>query len=234
MKKMTFLTIIEILLFYILFPSNALGKSFTTSDIEKLAKQYVEQQYLSIENDEQKISISQPKLDPRIHISDCDSSLSINILENHNSRNINVKISCELPNTWQIYLPMKINIMQPVLVAAGNLNKGTILDASNTKINFIDSYKIRGAILTNSTKIIGAKLKRNIQKNSAIYTSNICVICKGDPVSIIANSNTFQIKTNGTALANGTVGEQIRIKNNRSGKIVTAQVKTTNKVVINL
>ena len=234
MKKLTFFKIIQVLLFLILIPSHVLSKNFTTSEIEILAKQHVEQQYLQLENTEQKISISQPKLDPRIHINECDSNPDINILENHNSRNINVKISCDSPSHWQIYLPMKINKMQPVLVAAGNLNKGTVLDSSNTKINFINTYKIRGETLSNNTKIIGAKLKRNIQKNSAIYTSNICVICKGDIISIIASSDTFQIKTNGTALANGTVGEQIRIKNNRSGKVITGQVKTTNKVVINL
>ena len=73
-----------------------------------------------------------------------------------------------------------------------------------------------------------------MQKDSAIYSNNVCIVCKGEMVTILANSSSFQIKTNGTALSDGTVGEQVRIKNNRSGKVISARVKAINKVVINL
>ena len=234
MKKLTFLLVIHILLFFTLSHLHAVSKNFTTKDIESLSKEHVEHVYLSVENDEQKISISEPKLAPRIHINECDTDLAVNILENHNSRNINVKISCQLPSAWQIYLPFKINKRLPVLVAVSNLNKGTTLDKDNTRINFVNVHKIRGETLSNNKSIIGAKLKRNIQKDSAIYIKSVCVICKGESVTILASSDTFQIKTNGTALSNGTIGDQIRIKNTRSGKIITARVKSLNKVVINL
>ncbi len=38
-------------------------------------------------------------------------------------------------------------------------------------------------------------------------------------VTILANSSSFQIKTNGTALSNGTVGEQVRIKTIAQAKL---------------
>ena len=208
--------------------------SYTLKDIEALAQKKLEEKYLTPENIDHKISISEPKLDPRIQIKDCNSELIVNILENQNSRNINVKISCDSPSTWQIYLPIKITKLLPVLIVSTNLNKGSILDNSNTEIKYIPEHKIRGETLSSFTHVDGAKLKRNLQKGYAIYRKNICIVCKGDKVSIIAKSNDFQIKTDGTALTSGTMGQSVKIRNTRSGKVVTGQIKALNKVVINL
>ena len=234
MKKITFLSLLSTLTLFCLLSGQVYCKTFSHEEIEKLAKTSVEAQYLSQNNKEQKISISNPELDPRIHINECNSDLKVNILENQNSRNINVKLSCDDPTNWHIYLTVKVTKLQPVLVAASNIDKGSILDNDNTKITFIEDYKIRGATLNNIEEVLGAKVKRNLQKDSAIYSNNVCIVCKGEMVTILANSSSFQIKTNGTALSNGTVGEQVRIKNNRSGKVISARVKAINKVVINL
>lgn len=234
MKKITFLSLLSTLTLFCLLSGQVYCKTFSHEEIEKLAKTSVEAQYLSQNNKEQKISISNPELDPRIHINECNSDLKVNILENQNSRNINVKLSCDAPTNWHIYLAVKVTKLQPVLVAASNIDKGSILDNDNTKITFIEDYKIRGATLNNIEEVLGAKVKRNLQKDSAIYSNNVCIVCKGEMVTILANSSSFQIKTNGTALSNGTVGEQVRIKNNRSGKVISARVKAINKVVINL
>ena len=234
MKKVTFFYLLPIFVLICLLPNTVLSKAFTATEIENLAKAQVEKEYSSQQTEEQKISITAPKLDPRIHINDCDSNLKVNILENQNSRNINVKISCESKNSWHLYLPVKVTILLPVLVAASNLDKGAILDSDNTKVTFVEEYKIRGATLSDNESVLGARIKRNLQKDNAIYSNNICIVCKGEIVTILANASSFQIKTNGTALSNGTIGEQVRIKNNRSGKVISARVKDINKVVISL
>ncbi|MGJ8692807.1 MAG: flagellar basal body P-ring formation chaperone FlgA [Thalassotalea sp.] len=234
MKKKGFTFNISLFLIFFLIGFTGNSKTFTLSEVESLAKNHLEEKYLSGQKSDEKITISEPKLDPRIQIKDCDSELTVNILENQNSRNINVKISCDAPSLWQIYLPIKIETQLPVLIVTTNLNKGSILDRENTDIEYISEYKIRGETLTSFDGILGAKLTRNLQKGNAIYSKNICLVCKGDKVNIIATSTTFQIKTEGSALTSGTIGEQVRIKNTRSGKIITGQVKALNKVVINL
>jgi len=42
------------------------------------------------------------------------------------------------------------------------------------------------------------------------------------------------IKTAGVALTNGSQGEQVKIKNTKSGRVINARVQAVNKVVINL
>ena len=234
MKKNDLSNVFALFVLFLLFPLQVNSKIYEANEIENLVKQYAETKYIALADENEKISISTPEIDPRITINECDSKLEVNILENNNSRNINVKISCELPEFWQMFLPLKIKRLLPVLVAASNLNKGSVLDHDNTEVLYIEEHKIRGETLSDNTQILGAKLKSNIQKGSAVYSNNICLVCKGEEVVIIASSDVFEIKTEGTALTNGTIGQQVKIKNNRSGKVISGRVDAINKVVINL
>ena len=88
--------------------------------------------------------------------------------------------------------------------------------------------------INNVKAIIGGKAKKRIAQGRPINLKNICLICKGDSVTIIAKSTGFTIKTQGKALSAGNLHQQIRVKNKQTGKIITAQVKAINQVVINL
>lgn len=233
MKNITYFVLVTFLVSFN-YAELASAKEFSHKDVEQLAKNAVTELMESQLDSNYKISISVHELDPRITINSCNIPLTTNILENQNSRNINVKISCEENNTWYLFVPVKVQQLAPVLIAAINLQKGSIVDASNTEIEFIDQYRIRGEVLSEVTPILGAKLSRNIQRGAPIYRQHVCLVCKGEQVVIMAKSASFQIKTQGLALSDGSIGEQVRVKNSRSGKIISAKVVTINKVIVNL
>lgn len=68
----------------------------------------------------------------------------------------------------------------------------------------------------------------------AINLQHICMVCKGDLVTIFAKTGTLTIKTTGFALQDGNVGEQIRVKNQKSGKTISARVQDVKSVAVNL
>ena len=200
--------------------------------IESFAKNYLIENIASPPNG--KLTIKVANIDPRVEFDDCETNLNANIPQNFNGRNVNIKISCDDSTPWHIYLAAKINTMIPVIVAKKSINKGTLLDKSHVKLAYKDSYKIRGTFLTDLNKVIGTKSERRVSKGQLLTLRNICIVCEGSQVAIIAQSENFTIKTNGEALSSGNIGEQISVKNKQSGKIITAQVKAINKVVINL
>jgi len=227
--------------FILFFITTSLISSFTNFSrasgydhlfIENLAKETVENAFES--NEDKKISIHVSRLDSRIQLKQCDQSLVANIPENHNSRNVNVKISCEGSMPWSIYLPVKVRSQVPAIIATSNISKGSILTHDNTALIYINENKVRGERITRSEDIIGAKAKRTISARKSITRRNICVVCKGDNVTIVAKSSTFSIKAEGLSLSSGHLGESIKIKNSRSGKLLTAKVSGLNKVQINL
>lgn len=181
-----------------------------------------------------KIEISLPEIDPRINIKPCESVLKANIPENNNGRNVNVKVYCEDKTPWQIFIPVKVSQEILVLVTQNVLSKGTVIDETNTLTKYINVNRIRGETLDNVALVSGGRLKRRLSKGAVVSPRNICLVCKGETVTIIAKSNDFMIKTVGIALSDGSKGEQVKIKNSKSGRTINARVQSVNKVVINL
>lgn len=200
--------------------------------IERFAKNYLIEQFPSTE--EEKVLISVAHLDPRITIKPCKIPLTANIPEKNGAINVNVKISCDESIPWKIYLSAKVEITKAVLIAKSTISKGDELNESNVELAFIPINKIRGNKLTDTKVIFGAKAKKRIAKGKAISKRSICLICKGDVVTIIVSSDNFSIKTQGVALSSGNINEQIRVKNTRSKKVISPRVKAINQVVINL
>ncbi|WP_426358531.1 flagellar basal body P-ring formation chaperone FlgA [Pseudocolwellia sp. HL-MZ19] len=181
-----------------------------------------------------KLEISLPELDPRLTIKPCEAPLQANIPENHNGRNINVKIYCEDEIPWQMYIPVKISQEILVLVTQNVLAKGTVINQSNTITEYTDINSVRGETITNVAQITGGRLKRRLSKGAVVSPRNVCLVCEGESVTIIAQSDGFTIKTAGIALTDGSKGEQVQIRNSKSGRTINARVEAVNQVRINL
>lgn len=200
--------------------------------IEQVAKDYLLTKYPS--TDAEKTVISVARLDPRIIIKSCESPLQAHSQEQTKVRNINVKISCEGDSPWKIYISAKVEISEAVLVAKKTISKGDVLDTSNVELSYVAINKLRGERLTDSNIVFGAKAKKRISQGKTISKRSICLVCKGDVVTITASSSSFSIKTQGVAINSGNINEQIRVRNSRTNKIITGKIKSLNQVVINL
>lgn len=232
MKKNSFFILFSICISF--FAQNLYAEQLSHADIESFAAKAVNTYMLANTSSKQKFTISAAKLDSRIRIKSCSQALLTHIIKNNNHRNINVKIICPDDKDWFLFLPVRVKTLSPVLVAKRNLQKGTVITTNNVGIEYLADHKIRGEILTQNKSVLGARLKRNLQQGSAIYSKYICLVCEGEKVTIIAKASDFNIKSDGIAMENATIGEQVKIKNSRSGKIVFGRVTAMNKVVINL
>lgn len=210
----------------------SLAKIYQAKEIESFAQQTMED-YLT-QPEIGRLEIKVGELDPRIQIKPCDTQLEANIPEKKYSRNVNIKIYCEGTIPWQLYLPVKIRNIVPTVVAKHQISKGTLINEDNITVKEIDISRIHGQSISDVAEVIGTKAKRNISQNKRITHKNICFVCKGQSVTLIAQSASFSLKTRGIALENGSTGDEIKVKNQRSGRTVLGQVKSINKVVINL
>jgi flagella basal body P-ring formation protein FlgA len=224
--------LVKISLAYLVITNTCSAMVFDRDYLNKFIKAYVKE-HVAVPS-QGKLLVEVSKIDPRISLQACLSSLTANIPEKHNGRNVNVKIVCADDKPWHLYVPVKIQTIVPTLVTSMRITKGTLLDNSNMEVVFKDSAQIRGTILSEPKAVIGARSKRNLSKGSAITNKNTCFVCKGQPVTIIAKSVGFEIKSVGTALRDGSLGEVISVKNDKSGRIIRGQVSAINQVVINL
>jgi flagella basal body P-ring formation protein FlgA len=210
----------------------AFGQTMNREQLQDFVGQFIENN-ISLPT-QGKMTVSVSSIDPRIIIKPCISSLVANIPQNHNGRNVNVKINCNDPTPWYLFIPARIQMVVPVVVAKSIISKGSRVDESNVIIEYRETRRIRGETLADTTIVIGTRAKRKLSAGAILTKKNICFVCKGSHVTIIAKSDTLMIKTAGIALKDGGIGEQIRVKNESSGRTVTGRVSAINKVVIDL
>ena len=228
----SFNVFLSILHFIALFPLASSATAWDSDHIESFAKSYLEEKIPPPVDG--KISINIANIDPRVIIKPCLVPLNANIPEDTNRRNVIVKIICDDSTPWQIYLTAQIERTFAVVVAIKTIEKGSMLSKENIGIRYMQRNKTSGEKLNNIETVLGSKAKRRIGKKRLITQSSVCLVCKGDAVTIIAKDQNFVIKTKGIALSDGNIDQQIRVKNTRSGRIITPQISAVNEVTIHL
>lgn len=223
---------LSVMYFIALFPLVSLAATWDSAYIESFAKTYLENEIPPPAGG--KISFKVADIDPRVIIKSCKVPLNANIPENTDRRNVIVKITCNDSTSWQMYLPSKIKRTFAVVVATSTIQKGDVLTEQNIAIEYIALNKIRGEKLTDIDAVLGSKAEKRIGKKHTITKRNVCLICKGDVITIIAKTKNFMIKTKGIALSSGNINQQISVKNSRSGRVIKPKISAVNQVTINL
>ncbi|NRA70796.1 MAG: flagellar basal body P-ring formation protein FlgA [Gammaproteobacteria bacterium] len=182
---------------------------------------------------EEKVSISVNKIDRRIKIQDCDKPLSLSLAgKNKISRHTTVAVKCE--NKWKMYIPVKIKRLRAVVIASQALAAGALLNRSNLTLAYQDILLLRGTTLSNIATIEGSKLIRQVQSGQTITSNLLCLVCKGEPVSIFVHSGNLTIKSTGIALKSGINGQVIAVRNTSSGRVIEATITAVATVEIKI
>ena len=223
---------LSVMYFIVLFPLVSSATTWDSAYIESLAKTYLKSTIAPPSGG--RISFNVTNIDPRVIIKPCQVPLTANIPENTSRRNVNVQITCEDSTSWQMYLPAKIERTFAVVVATSTIQKGAILTKKNIAIEYIANNRIRGERLTDIKSVLGSKAEQRIGADHTITKRNVCLVCKGDTITIIAKSKNFMIKTKGIALSSGNLHEQISVENSRSGRVINPKISAVNQVTINL
>ncbi|MGX9461056.1 flagellar basal body P-ring formation chaperone FlgA [Shewanella sp. A14] len=208
----------------------------TLSTIYELAKEVVAKK---IDADSKaKVQITPQNLEGRISPPRCHPPIKVEIAsERAISRNNMVKISCDSPDydyPWQMYLSVRVEIQYPVVVATQLLSPDQIIDQHHLHIMYVDQYSLKGQFFSDTSALIGSRVKRRVAKDSPVLSNNLCFVCKGDTVAIYANTANVQIKTLGEALRNGNLDDVIRVKNSNTSKQFDAVVIGVGEVEVRM
>lgn len=172
-------------------------------------------------------------IDERLPLTRCEDALTISLPARMEiRRNTTVYLKCEGDKSWDLYLPVRVSIQKPYVTVAVPVAKGDILSEPMLTLAYQDQTLIRGDYLTDPTALIGVRSKRELKPGQSIRLTQVCVVCKGDQVTLSAENSSMQIKTMARALQDGSFGDMIRLVNTRSGRTVQGQVSAVGSVVV--
>lgn len=179
------------------------------------------------------LNIKAASLDSRIRATDCPTPLQVTAPgKQSRSGNITVLVECE-DDGWRVYVPVKTKLMMPLVIAVRPLNRGTIINESDLHIELTDVNLSRGTGFSSIEKLIGSRIKRSVRHGDTINSNDICLVCRNDEVIIKAVRSGLSIITKGTALNDGALGEQVKVKNNKSNRIIDGTITNVGEVSVN-
>lgn len=158
-----------------------------------------------------------------------------------------VQIQCQSPRAWDRTIRVegakaaprrtgKKHEMdqQKVLVLAESLPKGTVLATHHLKLAAWTTADQDG-LINNIEAAIGRRLKTNLGAGRALLARHLdhdWQVTEGAYVLISIETAGISVQMGGEAIEPGQLGERIRVRNKRSGKIVHATVTGRNKVTV--
>ncbi len=210
-----------------LFPASA--ESYSASALTSAAQNWLQQQASSAQT---KVQVH--PLDSRSADRDCDNPLQFSLVNPRLQSQNSIKVYCPGENGWQLYLSARLNQLVDVVVMRRQLAPGSILNQDMLQLETRDQLLSRGAIVTDPAILEGARTKRALRPGQIITLQDLCLVCKGDMVTIEGLSGSLVVATSGKALSDGSLGDNIQVQNLNSGRKVQASVTAVKKVAINL
>ena len=211
-------------------------------DIEALRKhilEYAKAHYLKSygkEKFERDVEISVGRLDSRLRLAKCDDNLEFSIRQAPQSlRNITMKATCNQQHRWTIYVPTTIDIYGNILVAKRSLQKGDTLTADDLEYRRHNLSVLGHGSVEDLARVSGMELKRPLKAGDTLkhsYMRKLDIVRRGQTVLLTSQSRFLSVEAEGIALGSGHMGEQIKVKNQRSNRIVNAKVVAPGKVIV--
>lgn len=171
-------------------------------------------------------------LDDRIGHKDCLEPLQFSLSQPLTQRQNTILIRCPAVQTWQLYVPVRIEEIVQTVILTQNIASGSLITADMVNIGNRERRFLRGSLVSEPKQIIGAKAKRALSIGQIITLQDLCLVCKGDVVTISVSNNGLNVAATGIAQTDGSLGDVISVVNPQSQRAVTAEVIAVNQVRI--
>lgn len=188
------------------------------------------------EHFEENVTINVGRIDSRLRLAKCDDKLTFNLQEPpHSAKNITIKTSCEGERRWTVYVPATLEIYANVLVSTRFLDRGDIISPEDLTYRRVDIATTGHGHVLDMDRVTGMQVKRPIKIGATIktnYLEALEIVEKGQTVVVTSSSRFLSVETSGVALSSGQLGEQIKVKNERSNRVVSAQIVAPGRVMV--
>ncbi len=216
----------------ILYSGTTFAASYSMADLTLYTTQWLEQQTPDSGLNQLKIQVY--PLDNRLADKTCEQSLQFALVSEQLQRQNTVKVQCPDSGGWQLFLPAKVSQFVDAVAVTRQLAAGSYLSSDMLTQTETELSQSRGALVPEVELIVGARTKRTLNAGQILTQNDLCLVCKGDVVTIAGVSNGLSVTTQATALQDGTLGDDVKVQNLQSKRVVTAQITAVKRVEIKL
>lgn len=163
-------------------------------------------------------------LDSRLRLQACGAQLDVfSNLVGTGIGNQTIGVKCNSPVTWTVYVPVKVKVLQAVVVAVKPLEANRVITSADVKLQQWDIGTLRQGYINNIRKIVGQELKYPVALGTVIKPKSLRaqnLVHRGESIMLVASAGKMEVRMSGTALSDASLGQRIRVKNSSSKRIV--------------
>jgi flagella basal body P-ring formation protein FlgA len=167
-------------------------------------------------------------VDRRLRLPLCDKPLTASAgPAARTSGSTTVGVRCDGTSPWALYVPVSIKRPAQVVLTTRPMARGETIVSSDIYVAERDVAGLHRGYLNDVSQAIGRVLRRDAPADEPINPGMLgaaTVIERGATVSIVAANPLMDVRMRGTALAAGTIGERIRVRNQSSRRELDAIV----------
>ena len=202
-------------------------------ELESLAKAEAERQFPPL-NDRERFLIG--PIEPQMQLERCRQPVRAALASVHHMRDrATIELRCQNLKPWHIYVQARIIGMSTVAVAAHAIVAGSVLKASDLKVEQHDISELPPGFLDDPAIAVGLTASRPIS-GGAFLTNQQLVAAKavqrGQSVTLVADLGGMSVRMAGKALSDGLVNQRVRVQNLSSGRIVEGIARSEQVVEI--
>lgn len=172
--------------------------------------------------------ISVQALDNRLRLPACLNGMEIFPTGSQNKiGRLAVGVRCGGETPWTIYVSALVKAYQPVVVLNRPLQRGDIIQPGYLTIEKKDVTLLHGDFISDPGQAAYKQAARPLTAGNVVSLQQLkepMLVKRGDKVTISAGRAAFSVKMHGLAMRDGAKDEMIPVKNQSSGRIVSAKV----------
>lgn len=120
-------------------------------------------------------------------------------------------------------------------VAAKPLTKGSIISASDIQLQKMNGTSVGKDVLENIGDVVGRTVARDVGQGEMFRSNSVmipAVISSGSRVTLLFREKLLEATAGGVALENGALGQEIKVRNEQSKKVVIGRVTESGLVTV--
>jgi flagellar basal body P-ring formation protein FlgA len=173
---------------------------------------------------------------PHVQLPQCTGAVTPSIgAAPHMNDRLLVELRCQGATAWHLYVPVRIVGTAAVAVAAHAIIAGSVLTASDLRVEQHDMTELPPGYLDDPAIAVGRTAARPISGGTILSNQQLVAskaVSRGQTVTLLADAGGIRIQMAGRALSDGMVNQRVRVQNLSSGKIVEGIARSEQVVEI--
>jgi flagellar basal body P-ring formation protein FlgA len=153
----------------------------------------------------------------------------------HMKDRVMIELRCQDPKPWHLYVPVRIVATSPVAVAAHAIVAGTVVKATDLKVEEHDVSELPLGFLDDPAIAVGLTAGRPIAGGAYLTNQELAapkVVQRGQSVTLLADAGGISVRMAGRAMSDGLMNQRVKVQNLSSGKIVEGIARSEQVVEI--